>query len=241
MTKNFLPSQPVYDANVGDQKNPKSLVNLVPDVLAGAISGLPQDLLAMSPEELEAKAPRKRFSHREHQLRLSFWNEYERSVSSGSKMNLTRVYSGICTRKAFYDIVHDPLKLAFVVHAPDNYAIAMEELLLLGVRRLREILMLPLRGKDGRPDARIAEVVLKAYEKVDMRVHGAIVQRVEQRNLNVNYNSKDQKEAGSSSPALTEETVDQELRLLEMKLSGAEQSAPADIVVNKIKFRDVNG
>lgn len=101
--------------------------------------------------------------------------------------------------------------------------------------------MLPLRGENGRPDARIAEVILKAYEKVDMRVHGAIVQRVEQRNLNVNYSSKDQKEAGAATPALTEETVDQELKLLEMKLSGATDSGPADIVVNKIKFRDVNG
>ena len=87
-------------------------------------------------------------------------------------------------------------------------------------------------------------MVLKAYEKVDMRVHGAIVQRVEQRNLNVNYDSKESHPSVGHHPehAITEESVDHELRLLELKVSGNRpEEAPSDIVVNKIQFRDVNG
>lgn len=124
----------------------------------------------------------------ENRLRVAFWMEFDRAVELNEPMQLQRVYGGVCTREYFYQsYLRKPEKVAWMLCPPVAYTLAMEEALLFSITRMREILDFPLYNKKGEPDYRVGELILKAFEKLDLRIKGAVLQRIQSVNVHAHH------------------------------------------------------
>ncbi len=194
----------LLDVDILDQKHPQSMINLVPEWLKNRmLSEGMQRYLRMSEDELVENVKPNLTLKR---LRSSFWYEYERIHRNYGRwpdkrknnVGMYRVCNGVCTTQYFMDkISRNDLYLSWIVRPPINYDKALNEALEHGVSRLREILNLPLyKTKLDRhgipvvdphteevvqePDDKIANIILKTVAFLDLRIKGAVTQRIHQ-------------------------------------------------------------
>lgn len=168
-----------------------SFINLFPQSYWVWIKGIPKEYLFLSESELS-----KHFEVTSEmgRLRISLWMEIDRVLNKWSarsdlaKMTITpnRVVAGICTVDTLESIfTFNPYKAAWLLKRPKRYEDALEEALLVGVDKVRELLNAPLYTKDNAFDSGAANVVLKAFDKIDKRLNGMPTQPIVQRNLNI--------------------------------------------------------
>lgn len=163
-----------------------------------------------------------------NRLRIAFWKEFDHAQNHKCKMNMANVYRGICTQEYFSMVLSDEnvRNAVWILLPRTNYAIVMEEALDKANERLREIIEMPIyemkqiKGKDGKvrqkrvPNAKIAEIILKAQKALDERVKGAVVQKVEQKSLNYSVNEQ-RKEGVITDIEVNAEIIEAEIRELE--------------------------
>lgn len=191
---------PTFDHKAQDLNDPKALINLVPKSVKDAMLRVPEAFLNMDERELEKLTPKQSFTLVDRRLRTAFWLEYARATDAGTALNLANVYQGVCSRAYFYNyVIESQPRLAYLLLAPTDYRIAMEEALLFGVDRLREILDLPIYDPSGKPDPKIADVILKTVAILDQRVKGAVIQKIQQHTV---HESK-----GGGKPTESPETM----------------------------------
>lgn len=215
------------ETEILDRSNPRSVLSLAPDALGDAIEVLAHEhpeLLNVDEDELleriksasEAGRLRKsntRIGKTENRIRVAFWNEYNRAQESNRKIYSVNITVGICNRKYFEnEILPNAAKLAWMLTPPTSYTNAMEEALVLGVERMREILNMKLTTVKGEQDYRAAELILKTVQYLDMRVKGATIQRVDSRSVVVHANAKPR-----DSQPMSLEDVQNQLHSLEQK------------------------
>lgn len=222
----------VDETSILDADNPYSILNLVPPLLREAIDNLSTNYYGLSERDLRRKInPCPEVAR----LRLNFWDEYERAVSQKRKMDLLSLTKGVCSNDYFYTkILKNPDWVAFMTIPPADYQLALREMLELGWDRIREVLLLPItekiqlktsvKGADGKQET-VYEIIERTNTKligeirqmvgmIDLRVKGAILQKVqvEQRNLNVNVHTDD------ASPYLATQTMGQ-LEAMEQRVA----------------------
>lgn len=122
-------------------------------------------------------------------VRLAFWLEYESALTSGRQMRVRNIISGSVTEKVFHKYIEDNMRLAYIMCPPANYVVQLKETHQAGLDALREIMSAKVTDEDGYLIPRAADVVIKAFAIIDLRLKGAIVQRIDQRTLNVNANT----------------------------------------------------
>lgn len=174
--------------SIFEKDDPRSLINILPKRISEAVEKLPEALLL---EDLGSLRRKVRPDSMLNMLRYSFWREYDFAQDNLLDMDISRVTAGICDASLFYHrVVKSELILAWVMHPPSEYMLMMEESLMVGVERLREILDAPVLDENSRLNAKNAELILKTVMFLDMRVNGAIVQKheIQQKNLNLNLN-----------------------------------------------------
>jgi hypothetical protein len=175
--------------SIFDESNPMSVVNMVPPMVAEAIRKIPQQCAYVThATEGQIKAYCKP-DERDERLRLAFWDEYNYATSVSAPMRINYVIRGLCSGEVFYNYyLSEPKKLAWVLTPPKFYSQGMKYILHLGLDRLTEIMQAKVVDDDGKLDVRAAATILKAFQLVDLRVKGAIMQKVQidQRTLNMN-------------------------------------------------------
>ncbi len=155
---------------------------VMPIELVRIAKELPQELLMLSAEELYKQG---RLGYTESRIRQAFWSEYEAARAGYHMMSV----DGIAARAATHAskvraVFNTPLGAAFVLTPLDRYVDFIDEALMRGLMRLREVLEFPLRNpQTGMPDLQAAELILKITGFIDLRKHGGIVQK--QLNVNV--------------------------------------------------------
>jgi hypothetical protein len=168
-------------ASVFNREDPDSLVNRTSDVLLAGLLRIEQNRSAKALMKKPEKYLRESFkpSPEATRLRISFWEEYARAVEYGGVMSVRRVYAGIVTAETFdEDYLGDDMQLAYLVNIPPLYHRAVQEILLTGIERLRDIIELPLIDSKGRVQTGVVAGILKAVDMLDKRIHGANLQRV---------------------------------------------------------------
>jgi hypothetical protein len=153
----------------------------------------------------------------QNRLRLAFWREYERAIQIGEEMDPTNIYKGIVAKENFYHICEKkPRVMAWILKQPTNYVNMMEESLEFSMHRVREILEMPLYKMEVKsvprpagtvkdmqkrvPNVQVAKLILDTMKLLDVRVKGAVIQKVQQEvkttskslNVNANLNSSDE-------------------------------------------------
>lgn len=231
------PSIPRTEISLADLKDPRSILNLVPQAVADAISEVlfeHPDLFEVDEHELYKKlgSHGRQPNPTDNRLRLKFWDEYDRVQASGAaKMNMVSVLSGICSREMFYKkYLKQPTKLAWLVCPPTGYMIKAEEALEFGIEQLRELLDFP-NTYHGKVDTKLGELKLKIVAMLDMRVKGAVIQK----SMNLHASVSNQAVA-KAAEAATEEDLMRQLEELEKKNRKA-QNLPEPS--GKVVFPDI--
>lgn len=175
-----------------NRENPNSLVNrvwpsLVPYLQAVA-DVYPQHIMS---NENKVKAfcdP----DEKDLRVRLRFWDEYYLATAQDRVMHIHGVINGVILPETWaHTYLADRRKLLWLITQPVSYTSNMRSLLEKGMERLHEIMEMPLIMKNGFPDVRLITQVLKAFQLIDLRVKGSVVQRmqIDQRSLNVNVDA----------------------------------------------------
>jgi hypothetical protein len=142
---------------------------------------VPDSYFLMHEFELENHFRR---SHVDYFLRKRFHEELEKIKGTDEFLSPINVYSGVCVRHHFYNrFLHNPHRIAWIcipVATPDKL---LEDGFHLALTKVRnEILTLPVSEKT-------APIILKALDFFALRFLGPVVQRIEQKNMNVNFNT----------------------------------------------------
>lgn len=246
-----------------DHKN--SMINLVPKWLkARLLNPTVKSLMSLAEEDLELKVKPNLTLQR---LRSAFWYEYERIQSAHGRhrrhehnIGVYRMCNGICTSQYFMEkVARNDYYIAWIIRPPLDYDKALQESLQHGLNRVREILNFPLYDKkftkDGvpvvdkftgeqveSPNHATANLLLKTVAFLDLRVKGAIPQKIQQytqqqiTRQSVNYNVKPHNKPGEvvtvdvnalDNKLLTIEDLDDRIRQL---------SSETDTMVNNPQY-----
>lgn len=198
---------------------PDSVLEVIPEALANAALALPDELFKTPEHELESLA---QVTRQDRRIRIRFWEEYEVCHRTLSQMDLTKVVAdtGVPTWGYYWEkLTRTPALLVWLMQPPAAYRLQMQEASELGLRRLVDILQLPLTKPSGAVDAGVGLLILQAIKMVDQRLHGSVTQKV----LSVNLSAGDKPEEGSISM----DEVDRKLKELEDELSAATPQALA--------------
>lgn len=184
---------------------------MVSEKLQELLRELPPSLLSMNETQLRNKLDP---SWTHEQLRLAFWDEYFLTIDNNeNKIRPAAVYSRVCTKDYFFEVISNPLALAFIVRPPQDYIYQMRSLLNMGLERFAEILKLPLEN-NGQINTKLIGEIVKVVTILDNRVKGAVTQKIQidgtQKNLNVNVNTYE-------APK-THQDIDKELRNIEREI-----------------------
>ena len=187
-----------------DDSNKFSVINLVHKDFKEKILNVPAELLEISLDEIKEKLQPSVMLHR---LRFTFWNEYECAIDQGRMMRMSKVWAGICHENHFRDRVSkNQLAMAFILHPPTDYLTVVKESPQAGMENLRKIVSAKVIDDDGTLNPRAADVVIKGIALLDLRVKGAVIQRIDQRLVSLNMNKNFEKEESIVNPDSDEMT-----------------------------------
>lgn len=213
-------------------ENPAAVINLLPEDLQARLMQLDEKLVYMDEAELENVAGLSRIDRR---VRIAFWEEYERAAKKNEKINLEAcvLHTGLMNWSQYAFRLDRPERLAWLLTPPALYKAQIKEALEIGTNRLIEIMSLPLYDHKGRVDAKVGALILAAYKMVDGRVHGSVMQR--QLNVNVNTPGPD------SSPMQNEpEDIDKKIAELEAEISQKRaQASGTNLLEERKDIRDI--
>lgn len=185
----LVPASPSPDDQPDDwdRANPRSLINLLPAWLRREVEKLPSRYYELSEPELrDTYFQGGEADQTTHRVRIGFWDEYDRCQRFGDNiMSAHRIVEGICSPAYLKNVVHEHHKLAYIIIPPAAYELCLKDLHELGFRQARAALSLPIIGTDGKPNIKLIEAQTKITQHIDMRLKGAVVQRIDQRNVNV--------------------------------------------------------
>lgn len=125
----------------------------------------------------------------DYELRLSFWEEYNSRFESMTPMRINKIVSGICSISNFYDeICNDPGRLTFIITEPARTQNRMKYVFHLSLQEMLKVIKMKeeINVKTGTTDTKLMDIKYKIFEYLDQRLHGSLIQRVEQKSLNVN-------------------------------------------------------
>lgn len=207
------PGLPVVD--LWDRTNPRSIINIVPETIAAAMIRSSQDrpdLFAMDERALMKEVSP---SPTDNRIRLAFWMAYDLAQNSQRHIVMTSVYSGVCTR-SFFDRswTQSPEHIAWMLCMPDSYEAVLDEAIVYGLKKMRDILDLPEMDKQGRLNVAIVALKAKVFSMLEMRKHGAYT--VTNKNMNLNVSTDDRSVAKQIMEGNMGE-IEQRLKFLEAK------------------------
>lgn len=115
-------------------------------------------------------------------LRKNIITILDKAQRSGSaSLETKEIYNGICSRQWFYyNIMSNPLKIVWLLTPIQNAQDLLDESFYFCMKKVRdEVLTMPVTEKS-------APIILKALEFFTNRSLGPVVQRIEQKSMNVN-------------------------------------------------------
>lgn len=208
----------IGEVSIFDESQPRTLINIVTPDVQIAIKRLSQrrrHIFFLDEREFKKRVDPDAVTSR---LRLSFWDEYTRAQDKGETMKVKNICNGCCSVDYFYKaVLTNSNKLAWIICPPKDYMLAMRELLDVGIDEWRDILTMKHVNKKGQINVALIAQKIKIVQMLDLRVKGAIIQKlqVSQKNLNVNVDG----------PALHEDMSMEDLQALESQLNRITEAA----------------
>lgn len=104
-------------------------------------------------------------------LRSRFWEEYYLALGQQRMMEIPNIVKGICSEEFFVNLFESDKKY-WLFRVPKDYKTLLSETASHGLRRIREIMELPLYDQKGDVDHKSAKLILDVYKHVESRILG---------------------------------------------------------------------
>ena len=179
---------PLLDGTIFDLDNPEALISIVPTRLVPVLRRLGPKLHKVLTRTEGELRDHLQPDERDERVRLAFWDEYNHSTQCGKKMSIAAMLQGCMSWEAWVTVFEpSDKKMLWVLCPPISYQTAMRNILHVGTERLMEIMRLPIVDENGKADSKTIVNILKAFQLVDLRVKGAVMQKlqIQQQSLNV--------------------------------------------------------
>jgi hypothetical protein len=215
--------------------NPYSLANILPSYVKEAVALLTEEEMNLSDlDSTNALFPKDKYPDgvpsEFYRLRLAFWDEYDRCGRYQEPvMDMAKVLMGNMSPGAFVKNLDSKLFLAWLLHPPSGYTLGLKEIHDLSMRNLLAVIKLPITRADGRPDVKLIEAQFKIFQHADLRLKGAVVQKIEQRNLNVNVDA-----TPKQLPLKSLSEIDDQIKAL--REQSRQLETPAQVPLNLMKL-----
>lgn len=206
-----------HDGGPYDKNNKRSLYNIMPSICRKTVDDMPVSLLTTDEVHLE---PMIRPTPYLNQVRTAFWQEYDAAQSSITSMTVHGIQSYMGSKSPsilLKEHLVGQRSLAWILIPPIHYDSLIDEALSRGMRRLQQIIDLPMHKADGEIDHKAIELIMKATAFLDIRKNGMPTQRTiqEVKQMSVHLTSRDVKSLGIHTRS---DELDRKLKELEEKL-----------------------
>ena len=212
-----------------DETNDKSLIQMAPPCLAEKIAEVGErypDWLIIPEWKLRQKCD---VDERDERTRLAVWDEYSHATRMGRKMRLASILNQSLTRETWNRVyLGDLKKIVWLITPPRSYDSAMKQIVNTGLKRMLEIINLPIVDQKGKVNTAVITQILKTFSLADQRLRGSVVQnvRIQQQSLNLNANVENPKTLTSDDLLMLDPD---ELDALETKLDNASKHKSQEI------------
>lgn len=191
--------------------------------LKEAIEAIPQEYALLPEETLRSKLDP---DIKLYEVKRAYWEELCQAQDEGRKMRIHRIYDGIVSKPYFYEIIKNPLKMAWITSPLTSYENKTKAALDMVTERYNELITMDItttrRIKDEFGDYKLitetdpkkALVLLQVIKNLEDRIKGTAVQR------QVSVHTKEPSGQGIGSASLDMDAVEQRIAELEMKLGG---------------------
>lgn len=150
-----------------DKEEPFSLVNIAPTPIVEAMMAIPDEMFDLSEPELEKLF---KVDAMDEKLRTLFWLEYMRAVRTETKMIISNIFAGVCTRNYFLKAILGSTKRCLYMLTPrPDYHAEVEDILNILTKKMRAIAEMPLENKDGSLNLKAVAHITKAWETVSSK------------------------------------------------------------------------
>jgi hypothetical protein len=174
-----------------DKSDPRGLYNLLPKFMQECA-----DLI--NPDDLEDELALELFPDTNGQppnlwrtLKYAFWDEYDRCQRhENNQLMVEKFCFGIMPRARFRKEVCKTKLLAWLITPPLTYIQRVKEIHELGLASQTEVMKIKINP--DKPNVKLIEAQIKIFQFADVRLKGAIVQKIQQQNLNVNVDGNKQ-------------------------------------------------
>lgn len=243
---NYRLSSYSYQMAEFDQTDPRSIFNLLPQFLQQAASQVADDIWELSEDELSKQLEVSGEVPTEYyRLRIAFWDEYDRVQRMlESKLDVSRVTWGVCSVVTLMKWSRsNHLLLAWLLRPPPAYTLLLKEIHSLSLKNQLEVMKMPLTNERGNPNVKLIEAQLKIFQHMDIRLKGGFIQRIEQKNLNVNVDGESLPTGNNKSLSLQEMEVEikklrEQSKLLEIPMHATFD--PQKLITGEILNKDVS-
>lgn len=201
-----------------DIHNPQHFINLVPQKLRDLILEIPHNFFTYSEPKLIQEFFNGEADESDIILRLNFWEEYNRCFLSLRQMKTEKICDGSMSPTNFYRYFSShPGRLAFMITEPARTQNRLKYAFHLSVQNMIALIKKAemINQKTGLPDSKLMSLKIDLFKYLDQRLHGSIIQKIEQKNLNVNVETTPGEIANLSIPA----DIDDKLKTIEAELA----------------------
>lgn len=182
---NFEAAQEVVpEIDIWDIQNPRSLINLLPDIVREKLLDHYQtdpQLFTLGEDQLQRHLRTNNMSvaRNDNLLRQKFWEEYYTvQVERLPKMRISFLYGRILTNEAFHAFLNSPTRLAWVACPFADDLIKKREMLDFILEELRDAVSKPHTNEKGMMIPSAVREKANVYKMIHEILHGAATQRI---------------------------------------------------------------
>lgn len=166
-----------------ETENPRSIVNLIPPVLAKHLrvhyEGQDRELFGLTENQLleELSLRKKRPSPADQRIRLNFWTEYDRCLSSTKiiQIDMPSVIKTLISKEAFYKYyIVKADKMAFMLCPPISYQNYLEDTVTHSIEAMRKILEINPEDRKGHINIKLVQLQVSVFRELCFRLDGQI-------------------------------------------------------------------
>lgn len=219
-----------------DTTSPESLINMMPKFMVDAALSVPSELFELTEDELRKKAFPEGYPHvSQSTIRTQFWEEHDVAYRQGRPMDVKAIQKKVSSR-IFSGLVANPFRLAWLLSPPTDYTDLLKDIHSMSLEQMRRACQVDPVGPDGKVNVKLIEAQKKIFEHVDFRIKGSFIQRIDQRNMNVNINADATSEVAAQANQISKMTMaelNQRIAYLEKK--SMRLSVPGHVDVDLMK------
>lgn len=190
---------PYKNLQFSSKVNDQAVLNMMPSWFRESAKKIPKRNMRMAFDDLVKQA---RPNQTEEMLRLTFWEEYKRAIAANEDtMVLSNIFGGVCDPRVFRDLVEkNPIKLAYLLFPTPALSNSLEDIIQLGTKRMRTLLLAEPVDDEGKVDSRLASLQKSIWETAIKLKNGTT------QNININQKSLNVTQLHSSPPPMQDVT-----------------------------------